>query len=282
MRILVTGGAGFIGSHLAEELLQRGHEVWALDDLSTGRLENIATFERHNRFRFLEGNVMDGALVHGLVAQCDRVFHLAAAVGVIFGLYPELDLRLAQPFFEVDRGGNKFGLRTDAMLIMLREATMWLITAIALVPGLALALKVVWPRRKLKVPGRAVVLMLTTLALAPGLFANVILKDHWSRPRPIDVPQFGGAEPFVAWWDPRGVCPKNCSFVTGDGSGAFWTMAPAALAPPAWRPAAYAAAIAFGAGVGGSIPGCTTPPETITLRPSSTAQSSSMMSRLGT
>ena len=92
--------------------------------------------------------------------------------------------------------------------------------------------------------------MLTTLALAPGLFANVILKDHWSRPRPIDVPQFGGAEPFVAWWDPRGVCPKNCSFVTGDGSGAFWTMAPAALAPPAWRPAAYAAAIAFGAGVG--------------------------------
>jgi UDP-glucose 4-epimerase len=86
MRILVTGGAGFIGSHLAEELLQRGHEVWALDDLSTGRLENIATFERHSRFRFLEGNVMDGALVHGLVAQCDRVYHLAAAVGVKYVL----------------------------------------------------------------------------------------------------------------------------------------------------------------------------------------------------
>lgn len=86
MRILVTGGAGFIGSHLAEELLQRGHEVWALDDLSTGRLENIAGFERHNRFRFLEGNVMDTALVHGLVAQCDRVFHLAAAVGVKYVL----------------------------------------------------------------------------------------------------------------------------------------------------------------------------------------------------
>lgn len=86
MRILVTGGAGFIGSHLAEELLQRGHEVWALDDLSTGRLENIAGFERHSRFRFLEGNVMETALVHGLVAQCDRVFHLAAAVGVKYVL----------------------------------------------------------------------------------------------------------------------------------------------------------------------------------------------------
>lgn len=86
MRILVTGGAGFIGSHLAEELLQRGHEVWALDDLSTGRVENLRTFERHPNFRFLEGNVMDAALVHGLVAQCDRVYHLAAAVGVKYVL----------------------------------------------------------------------------------------------------------------------------------------------------------------------------------------------------
>jgi len=86
MRILVTGGAGFIGSHLAEELLQRGHEVWSLDDLSTGRLENLQSFERHPRFRFLEGNVMDSALVHGLVAQCDRVYHLAAAVGVKYVL----------------------------------------------------------------------------------------------------------------------------------------------------------------------------------------------------
>ena len=86
MRILVTGGAGFIGSHLAEELLQRGHEVWALDDLSTGRLENLTSFELHPRFRFLEGSVMDSALVHGLVAQCDRVFHLAAAVGVKYVL----------------------------------------------------------------------------------------------------------------------------------------------------------------------------------------------------
>ncbi len=86
MRILVTGGAGFIGSHLSEGLLGRGHEVWALDDLSTGRLENLRTFERHPRFRFLEGNVMDQSLVNGLVAQSDRVYHLAAAVGVKYVL----------------------------------------------------------------------------------------------------------------------------------------------------------------------------------------------------
>ncbi len=86
MRILVTGGAGFIGSHLAEELLRRGHEVLALDDLSTGRAENFVTYGQHPKFRFLEGSVMDTALVHGLVAQCDRVFHLAAAVGVKYVL----------------------------------------------------------------------------------------------------------------------------------------------------------------------------------------------------
>ena len=86
MRVLVTGGAGFIGSHLSEALLHRGAEVWALDDLSTGRLENLRTFERHPRFRFLEGNVTDSALVHGLVAQSNKVFHLAAAVGVKYVL----------------------------------------------------------------------------------------------------------------------------------------------------------------------------------------------------
>jgi UDP-glucose 4-epimerase len=86
MRILVTGGAGFIGSHLSEGLLGHGHEVWALDDLSTGCLANLRTFERHPRFRFLEGSVMDQSLVNGLVAQSDRVYHLAAAVGVKYVL----------------------------------------------------------------------------------------------------------------------------------------------------------------------------------------------------
>src|SRR5438132_4648453 len=86
MRVLVTGGAGFIGSHLCESLLEQGHEAWALDDLSTGRLENLSTFQRHPRFRFLEGDVRDPGLVKGLVAQADRVYHLAAAVGVKYVL----------------------------------------------------------------------------------------------------------------------------------------------------------------------------------------------------
>ena len=86
MRSLVTGGAGFIGSHLSEALLARGDEVWALDDLSTGRRENLRSFARHPRFHFMEGTTLDSATVRSLVARCERVFHLAAAVGVKYVL----------------------------------------------------------------------------------------------------------------------------------------------------------------------------------------------------
>jgi membrane-associated PAP2 superfamily phosphatase len=99
------------------------------------------------------------------------------------------------------------------------------------------------------ISGRAIVFLVATLALGPGLLTNVILKDHWGRPRPIDVTQFGGDQHFVAWWDPRGDCPGNCSFVSGDVSGAFWTIAPAALVPLPWRGLAYGAALALGAGM---------------------------------
>jgi UDP-glucose 4-epimerase len=86
MRILVTGGAGFIGSHLAEQLLERGHEVWVLDDLSTGSLHNIKTFEHHPQFHFVRGSVTDPVRVADLVGKCERIFHLAAAVGVRYVL----------------------------------------------------------------------------------------------------------------------------------------------------------------------------------------------------
>lgn len=82
MRVLITGGAGFIGSHLAERLLAHGHQVAILDDLSTGRLENIEHLVGQARFSVTIGSVMDDALLGPLVDQCDTIFHLAAAVGV--------------------------------------------------------------------------------------------------------------------------------------------------------------------------------------------------------
>lgn len=82
MNALITGGAGYIGSHLADRLLADGHSVVALDDLSTGRLENIAHHRDNPRFAWVQGDVCDAALVSRLVERCDAVFHLAAVVGV--------------------------------------------------------------------------------------------------------------------------------------------------------------------------------------------------------
>lgn len=82
LRYLVTGGAGFIGSHLVEALLAQGHQVSALDNLSTGRLINLEAAADDPHFRFIHGSVLDELTVDELVRECDIVVHLAAAVGV--------------------------------------------------------------------------------------------------------------------------------------------------------------------------------------------------------
>lgn len=82
MRLLLTGGAGFIGSHLADRFLDEGHEVLVLDDLSTGRYENIAHLEGHPGFELRVASVTDRVLVERLVQDCQAVYHLASAVGV--------------------------------------------------------------------------------------------------------------------------------------------------------------------------------------------------------
>ena len=82
MRYLITGGAGFIGSHLAEALLARGDEVLILDDLSTGSVENIRHLKKQGRFHYFFDSITNRSLVAELVDESDVVFHLAAAVGV--------------------------------------------------------------------------------------------------------------------------------------------------------------------------------------------------------
>jgi UDP-glucose 4-epimerase len=80
VRYLVTGGAGFIGSHLVEKLIERGDQVVILDDLSTGAPQNLATVE--GKVIFHNGNILDRPIIEKLVAECDYVVHLAAALGV--------------------------------------------------------------------------------------------------------------------------------------------------------------------------------------------------------
>jgi lipid A 4'-phosphatase len=172
---------------------------------------------------------------------------VAALVGGVFAAYPQLDIQLAELFYEPAAHGF---VAAGDWVIYVRDAASWLITLLVAPAIVAILGKLMLPRRRMLIPGRAALFLSVTLALGPFVVANVILKDHWARMRPADVVQFGGADRFTAWWDPTGPCPDNCSFIAGEPSGAFWTLAPAALAPPQWRPLAYAAALAFGAGMG--------------------------------
>lgn len=175
---------------------------------------------------------------------------IAAAVGLLFGFFPQLDLAIAGLFFDVDPVRHfRFTWHLSPALMTMRDGGLWISTLLVAPAVAALVVKLTLPRRKSPMPGRAILFLMATMALGPGLMVNAVLKDHWNRPRPIDVTQFGGEQNFVAWWDPRGDCPKNCSFVSGDVSGMAWTLAPAALAPPQWRALAYGGALALTAGM---------------------------------
>jgi UDP-glucose 4-epimerase len=82
MQILITGGAGFIGSHLAERLLADGHAITIVDDLSTGRFQNIEHLVKNKKFKFAIESILNESLMDRLIAECDWVYHLAAGVGV--------------------------------------------------------------------------------------------------------------------------------------------------------------------------------------------------------
>ncbi len=148
MHALVTGGAGFIGSHLCESLLERKIEVYAVDNLSTGSMKNIAHLKKLKSFHFYKGSVTDEKLVKQLVKKVDIIFHLAAAVGVKYIIDNPLEsiktnihgtetvLRLANSFgkkkvfiastseiYGKDRGGKSTFTETDDRL--LGSTTKW-------------------------------------------------------------------------------------------------------------------------------------------------------------
>jgi membrane-associated PAP2 superfamily phosphatase len=173
---------------------------------------------------------------------------IGLAVGVICAVDPRLDLDIAAIAFDSSR--HMFGVNGQLWVQHTREAARIAITLLVLPAFLAIGLKLIFPHRPMLIEARAAVFLIVTLALGPGILTNVLLKDHWGRPRPIDVQEFGGEYRFKTWWDPRGDCPNNCSFIAGEPSGAFWTLAPAALAPPPLEPLVYGTALAFGIGLG--------------------------------
>jgi membrane-associated PAP2 superfamily phosphatase len=166
---------------------------------------------------------------------------VGVAAGLVFGLFPGLDLAVARLFSDVPNpAGFTFAWRFSPVLLRAHDVALNAPFVVVVAAVLALALKLVLPRRRMLLRPRAAIFLIVTMLLGPGLLVNVALKDHWGRPRPVDVTEFRGEQHFVAWWDPRGDCPDNCSFVSGDVSTVAWTFAPAALLLPPWQ------AIAFG------------------------------------
>ena len=169
---------------------------------------------------------------------------LALVIGLLFGIFPELDLKLAALFY--DPATKSFPLKLDALAVFARDISMWIAWAFALPAIVAFVVKMARPDRPMLIAPRAATFLLVTIILSAGILTNLTFKSFWGRPRPVAVIEFNGEQSFVPWWDPRGACARNCSFFSGEGATAFWTYAPAALAPPAWRPLAYVAATVFG------------------------------------
>jgi lipid A 4'-phosphatase len=168
--------------------------------------------------------------------------------GIAVSIDPAFDIQIAATFQKPEVKSTVGALYP--LFDALREYNLSLTTAFVLISMGALAIKLMWPRGPMLVPARAALLVLSTFALGPALLANGILKPHGGRPRPAAVVELGGIQPFVQWWDWRGACDGNCSFVSGEAATAYALLAPAVVIPAPWRYAAVGAAVVYGTGIG--------------------------------
>lgn len=173
---------------------------------------------------------------------------LGLAGGVLFAVFPSWDLDVAGLFFNAD---GKFTDASSQTLNAIRGGLYWVPRLLAIPPIILLVLKLIFPAWRMPIAHSVVIYLVASLVIGPGLVANVALKENWGRPRPYQVEQFGGTAHFQPWWRSSSECSRNCSFVSGEASLAFWLVAPASLAPPQWRPIAMGGAVVYGATVGG-------------------------------
>lgn len=174
---------------------------------------------------------------------------IGTAVAMLFTVFPEWDLAISTMFWNAaSKSFHVSGLEWSKSVRTLANVLPWVFAGPAFA---AILLKLIWPRRRMLLPARACVLLAVTMALGPGLLVNGLLKEHWGRPRPVHLDEFGGKDSFTPWYSYGGACPTNCSFVSGEGSLGFWLVAPASLVPPPYNGPALVAAAAFGTLAGG-------------------------------
>lgn len=167
---------------------------------------------------------------------------LVAAASAVFLAFPGIDLWFSDLFHRA-RGG--FWLRRNDALAVFRMTNDLLMVVI--VTGLigSVVVKLARPDRPSPVPPNIVVFLLSTLVLGPLLLVNVILKNTWGRPRPVQVDVFGGEAPYVEVWRITDWCAGNCSFVSGEASSAIWLVAVALVLPKSVRGPATVAAVVY-------------------------------------
>ena len=172
------------------------------------------------------------------------VLGLGLGGGLLFAIFPQLDNSLANLFYNAS--SRTFLLSPFGPAQYIRRTAMWIGWAFTLPAAVALIVKLIRPAKPLLISGRAVVFLLSTILMTAILLPDVVVKHHWGRPRPISTVQFNGSQEFKPWWQARTDHWNNTSFFSGEAATAFWTYAPAALAPPALRPLAFVGATIFG------------------------------------
>ena len=168
---------------------------------------------------------------------------IALIAGVVFGIFPQFDVWLARLFYNTS--SKRFVLSPLGAAEYVRRGAMWIAWAFTAPAGIALIVKLARPNKPLLIPGRAVVFLLSTI-LVTAMLPDVVVKHHWGRPRPIATTEFDGSVTFSPWWKVNTDEWRNTSFFSGEAATAFWTYAPAALAPPPLRPFAFIGATIFG------------------------------------
>lgn len=163
-----------------------------------------------------------------------------ACVSSFFVLLPGVDIAVSKAFWSPEAG---FAAERSPFLVRLRHLGPHLVRLTALAAAAIMLLKIAFPDRPPLLPLRIPLFLLSTLAIAPGLVVNAILKDNWGRPRPRMLEMFGGDAPYVPVWQIADHCEKNCSFVSGEASSGIWLVALAFLVPASWRIAVAAPAL---------------------------------------
>ncbi len=177
---------------------------------------------------------------HPIMATMASIVILSA----FFTLFPGVDLAVSHLFYDPQSG---FWLRGDPYLRRLRQIGPFLLRFLAVMLVATVFLRLLMPSLKRLVDPRVPLFLLSTLIVGPGLIVNALLKDHWGRPRPVRIEDFGGSFPYVPVWRISDYCDTNCSFVSGEASSATWIVALAVVVPVFLRRplAAILVALAF-------------------------------------